>query len=183
MEFLVLCSYTHAGVTEGVRLIWGNSVAGTQPGAAENGIMRHVRLLLITLALMATAAASAQPGGDTNVVVIGHAGGDVERLPRHTVRALFAMRQRAWPDGQAARVFVLPNDDPVHARFAKKQLEVFPHQLQLSWDRLVFSGTGRAPGRVDSQQEMLEQVATTPGSLGYVQRDHVDDRVRVVMLD
>ncbi|WP_290650106.1 hypothetical protein [Aquisalimonas sp.] len=145
--------------------------------------MSRVRLLLITLSLMVIAPASAQSGDGTDVVVIGHAGGDVEQLPRHTVRALFAMRQRSWPDGQAARVFVLPNDDPVHARFAKEQLQVFPHQLQLSWDRLVFSGTGRSPGRVDSQEEMLEQVAATPGSLGYVQRDQVDERVRVVMLD
>ncbi|SEF69808.1 hypothetical protein SAMN04487953_10478 [Billgrantia desiderata] len=104
-------------------------------------------------------------------------------LTRDTTRAIFAMRQRSWPDGQAVRVFVLPNNHPVHARFAKERLTVYPHQLQLAWDRMVFSGTGQAPSQVDNQIEMLERVATTPGALGYLEREYLDDRVQVVTME
>ncbi|MCC5882145.1 MAG: hypothetical protein JJU25_05850 [Halomonas sp.] len=104
-------------------------------------------------------------------------------LTQDTTRAIFAMRQRNWPDGQAVRVFVLPNRHPVHARFAKELLAVYPHQLQLAWDRMVFSGTGQAPSQVNSQSEMLERVATTPGALGYLEREYLDDRVQVIYMD
>ncbi|MDQ7728553.1 hypothetical protein [Halomonas sp. SpR8] len=104
-------------------------------------------------------------------------------LNRDTTRAIFAMRQRTWPDGQAVRVFVMNNGNPVHARFAKEQLAVYPHQLQLAWDRMVFSGTGQAPDRVSNQAEMREQVATTPGAIGYLEREYLDDSIQIISME
>jgi ABC-type phosphate transport system substrate-binding protein len=104
-------------------------------------------------------------------------------LNRDTARAIISMRQRTWPDGQAVRVFVLGNNHPVHARFTKEQLSVYPHQLQLAWDRIVFSGTGQAPNRVSNQMEMRDNVANTPGALGYLEREYLDDSVQVISMD
>lgn len=104
-------------------------------------------------------------------------------LNRDTTRAIFAMRQRTWPDGQAVRVYVLNNSDPVHARFTKEKLAVYPHQLQLAWDRMVFSGTGQAPNRVADQAEMLKHVATTPGAIGYLEREYLDDSIQVISME
>lgn len=132
----------------------------------------------LTLSLMSWAMA-----GDSPVVLVAHAEVDTHRLTRDTTRALFAMRQRTWPDGQAARVFVLPNSHPVHARFVKQRLSVYPHQLQLAWDRVVFSGTGQAPDRVPTQADMLERIAITPGALGYLEREYLDDRVQVITME
>ncbi|MCP1676892.1 hypothetical protein J2T57_004066 [Natronocella acetinitrilica] len=145
--------------------------------------MRSLSAGLLLLIVFFCPSSNGQESRTAPVVVIAHAGVPVDALPRNTVRAMFAMRQRSWPTGSAVRVFVLPDRDPVHARFVKEQLDVFPHQLQLSWDRVVFSGTGQAPGRADSQIDMLQRVATTPGAIGYVERTFVDDRVRVLNLD
>lgn len=120
---------------------------------------------------------------ESEVVLIAHPDVGVHRLSRDTARALFAMRQRTWPDGQAARVFVLANDHPVHVRFAKELLTVYPHQLQLAWNRQVFSGTGQAPILVRSLREMRERVATTPGALGYLEREQLDERIQVIAMD
>lgn len=138
-----------------------------------------MRLVLMAVAI-AVAPVMAQPAP---ILLVAHPGVDTETLTRDTTRAIFAMRQRSWPDGQAARVFVLSNDHPVHARFVKQRLSVYPHQLQLAWDRMVFSGTGQAPDRVATQAEMLEQVASTPGALGYLEREYLDDRVQVISME
>ncbi|TLF53138.1 hypothetical protein FEI13_02605 [Halomonas urmiana] len=130
--------------------------------------------------LLASTVTSAQ---ERSLAVVAHPGVMTHQLTRDTTRAIFAMRQRTWPDGQAVRVFVLDNNHPVHARFAKEQLAVYPHQLQLAWDRMVFSGTGQAPNRVRNQQEMLERIATTPGALGYLEREYLDDRVQVISME
>lgn len=138
------------------------------------------RLLLGLVAVLLPVTCLADDGP---VVMIAHPGVDGAELQRDGARAIFAMRQRLWPNGQAVHVFVLPNGDSVHARFVKKRLGVYPHQLQLSWDRVVFSGTGQAPVRVSTQSEMLEQVAGTPGALGYIEKELLDDRVQVVSME
>lgn len=120
---------------------------------------------------------------DPAVLLVAHADVATQHLTRDTTRAIFAMRQRNWPDGQAARVFVLPNDHSVHARFVKQRLSVYPHQLQLAWDRMVFSGTGQAPNRVRDQAEMRERIATIPGAVGYLEREYLDERIQVITMD
>ncbi|MDN3558187.1 hypothetical protein [Halomonas maura] len=144
--------------------------------------MRRLRFVaLLVWGLMSVMpSAMAQ---DADVLLVANADVETHRLTRDTTRAIFAMRQRTWPDGQAARVFVLPNSHPVHARFVKGRLSVYPHQLQLAWDRVVFSGTGQAPNRVRTQAEMLEQIASTSGALGYVEREYLDDRVQVISME
>ena len=117
------------------------------------------------------------------VVVISHPGLALNELDRDTLRAIFAMRLRTWPSGQGAEVYVLASDDPVHATFVKEWLSVYPHQLQLAWDRIVFSGTGQAPHRVRSQQDMIDTVATTPGAIGYIEREYLDERVQAIARD
>lgn len=143
---------------------------------------RLTALVLTSLMLLASTVTSAQDQ-ERSLAVVAHPGVMTHQLTRDTTRAIFAMRQRTWPDGQAVRVFVLDNNHPVHARFAKEQLAVYPHQLQLAWDRMVFSGTGQAPNRVRNQQEMLERIATTPGALGYLEREYLDDRVQVISME
>ncbi|ALM54513.1 hypothetical protein AR456_04040 [Halomonas huangheensis] len=127
--------------------------------------------------------ASAQEPGAQDIVVIAHPDVTVRHMDRDSLRAIFAMRQRAWPDGQSAQVFVLPNDNSIHATFVKEWLSVYPHQLQLAWDRMVFSGTGQAPHRVRTQQQMLVEVASTAGSIGYIAREYLDERVQVITME
>ncbi|WP_438765228.1 hypothetical protein [Kushneria sp. TE3] len=117
------------------------------------------------------------------MVLIANPSATPGNMTRETVRAIFAMRQRTLPDGEAAHVFVLPDKHPLHERFTKEILGVYPHQLRLSWDRLVFSGTGQAPNEVGSVEEMRQRVASTPGGLGYLEKGAVDDSVSVFTVE
>jgi ABC-type phosphate transport system substrate-binding protein len=103
-------------------------------------------------------------------------------LSKGSLRAIFGMRLHNWPDGTAVRVFVLPDDSPLHATFSKEKLNVFPYQLRSAWDRLVFSGTGQAPDTVSSAEEMLARVASTPGAIGYLPKSKIDGRVHVLQI-
>lgn len=91
-------------------------------------------------------------------------------LDRSLLRALFTMRVRQWPDGTAARVFVLPDNAATHDRFCREILGTYPYVLRNTWDRGVFTGTGFAPERVGSEAEMLDKVRRTRGAIGYVDR-------------
>lgn len=134
-----------------------------------------VRRWLIALVLCAAPGWAAEPHVSTvtNAVTGPHI------LSVTTVRAVFGMRLRTWPNGAPINVFVLYDDHPAHIAFCKEVLNIFPHQLRLAWDRLVFSGTGQAPFQVSTEREMRLLVATTPGAIGYLGDTMIDRSVRV----
>ena len=93
------------------------------------------------------------------------------------------MRLRTWQNGLPIRVFVLPDDAPLHSIFAKQKLNVFPYQLRSAWDRLVYSGTGQAPFVVHSEEEMYKRIASTPGAIGYLSDARIDGHVQIVHIN
>lgn len=103
-------------------------------------------------------------------------------LTRGVLRAIFSMRLRTWPDGSLIQVFVLSDNSPLHVKFSKSILNIFPYQLRRTWDRLVYSGTGQAPLEVESINEMAQSVASTPGAIGYLPEGKVNRQVRKIQV-
>ncbi|MER2514006.1 MAG: hypothetical protein ABTQ25_16590 [Nitrosomonas ureae] len=103
-------------------------------------------------------------------------------LTVNSLRSIFSMSLKTWPDGTKIRVFVLSDDDKLHKAVSKEKLNVFPYQLRSTWDRLVFSGTGQAPIRVNSIEEMRDKVINTPGAIGYLWRANIDENVNVLQI-
>jgi hypothetical protein len=101
-------------------------------------------------------------------------------LSRTEARLFFTMRLRNWSNDRPVKVFVLPDDDPLHSKFTKTILGLFPYQLRRVWDRQLFTGTGQVPVTVANEQEMLQRVASTPGAIGYLANSPGDDRVQVI---
>ena len=90
------------------------------------------------------------------------------------------MRHKARPNGVPGKVFVLPDDAPLHHAFANALLGMFPYQLRRVWDRQLFSGTGQAPITLDTEEEMVRRVAKTPGAMGYVDSVPADAPIRLL---
>lgn len=114
--------------------------------------------------------------------IVTHPGISEKALSKGTLRAIFGMRLHEWPDGTPIRVFVMPDQAPLHVTFSKEKLNVFPYQLRSAWDRLVFSGTGQAPETVNSLEEMLVKVASTPGAIGYLTKSKIGGKVNVLQV-
>lgn len=89
-------------------------------------------------------------------------------LDRAELREIFFLRRTNWPDGIPIHIFVMPDQDPLHIRFTKEVLGVFPYQLRSAWDRMIFSGIGVPPSVVYSVEEMRTRVEETPGAIGYL---------------
>ena len=119
---------------------------------------------------------------DDVVITVPRYHGYVTKLSQQALTAIFGMRLTVWPDGTPIRVFVFPDDAPVHAQCCKQVLHVFPHQMRAAWDRLVFSGTGQAPEIVTSPHEMKSRLEQTPGAIGYLTKEFIDDSVSILSL-
>jgi ABC-type phosphate transport system substrate-binding protein len=141
--------------------------------SARTLLMSAIGVLLLLCSLLVGTAHAAD-------LVITHPGNSNTSLPLSSVRAIFSMRLNTWPDGTQVTVFVLPDRHPAHARFSRTILKMLPYRLRREWDRLVFSGTGIAPIEVKDEAEMRHRVATTPGSIGYLDEGLVDASVRAI---
>lgn len=135
------------------------------------------RRLLLRLVLLCCASSPAWP-----VDIIAHPMVATQKLSLANARAMFGMRQTRWPDGSPVRVFVLPDDHPVHGAVCKQNLNIYPYQLRQTWDRQVYSGTGQAPVEVNTEEEMLKRVATTPGAIGYIRKAMANDPVNIISI-
>ena len=140
---------------------------------------RHHRKFALATGLLITALALMPEMSIAQQVIVNRSLG-ISRLDLPTLRAAFAMRLLEWPDGTRVVPYVMNPDSSVHTRFAKQVLQVFPYQLQQAWDRLVFSGTGQAPIVVTSPADMRRRVAQTPGGIGYVPDDYINESVSTI---
>jgi ABC-type phosphate transport system substrate-binding protein len=140
------------------------------------------RFVLFAYLLAASLLVAGVANATESYEVIINATVNEKTLPKTSLRAIFGMRLHTWPDGTAIKVFVMPDDAPLHAAFSKEKLNVFPYQLRSAWDRLVFSGTGQAPETVNSPEDMLAKVASTPGAIGYLPKSRMDGRVNVLQI-
>lgn len=114
----------------------------------------------------------------TSVTLITHPSVGIESLSQNEARLYMTMRLNQWPDGRRTQVFVLPDNNPLHEAVAKEVLGLFPYQLRRAWDRQLFSGTGPAPITVETEAELIERVAETPGAIGYAESHGLGASVR-----
>lgn len=123
------------------------------------------------------------PADNTPVVIVNSAINSQGFLSQNALGAIFGMRLRKWEDGSPIKVFVLPDENPLHISFSKYVLHVFPYQLRSAWDRLVFSGTGEEPVKVTTEQQMRSVIGSTPGAIGYLSRSMIDGTVKVISFE
>lgn len=114
------------------------------------------------------------------VELIAHPSLSERTLSKNKARALFYMRNRVWSDGSPVTIFVLNDDSALHRSFSKQRLGLFPYRLRRVWDRHLYSGTGRIPERVENSSEMIKRVASTPGAIGYADRESIDEGVQII---
>ncbi|MCX7183871.1 MAG: hypothetical protein NTW90_01300 [Nitrosospira sp.] len=150
--------------------------------ATKKMINRSCRFVLLLTLLLGMLSAIGVARAHEHYEVVVNANVTARSLPSNSLRAIFGMRQQTWPDGTAIKVFVLADDAPLHSSFCKEKLSAFPYQLRQAWDRMVFSGTGQAPTRVSSSEEMFDKVASTPGAIGYLEKSKISERINVLQI-
>lgn len=113
------------------------------------------------------------------LAIVVHPDTSFDHLSRQDLINIFMGRYQQFPDGQAA--FPLDLDDN-SAAFYRKLINKTPAELRSYWARLVFSGRGSPPRRLQATDQLLEVVASNPGAVGYLDASLVDQRVKIVHL-
>lgn len=130
------------------------------------GSLNRPRWLVATLLLWSFLACNFSSAG-TPVILIAHESVNLDKLNTSTLRAIFSLRKRSWENQTPIKVFVLPDNHPLHKNFCKTVLKIYPYVLRDQWDRVIFSGVGTPPTTVKDIEELRRVVTSTPGAIGY----------------
>lgn len=96
------------------------------------------------------------------------------------VAEIFAGASTTWPDG--ARAQIIENGDAVLTqRFFAKVVKKPTSIVRSQWTKLALSGQGAAPKKGKDAAEVKALVAASPGAIGYIPSDALDDSVREIL--
>ena len=127
-------------------------------------------IALLLLALGGPCAA------DTLVVIVNAASG-IEKLDHDQVVNIYMGRYKRLPSGISA----LPFDEPtLKAGFYRGLVGKEPEEINSYWARLYFSGQGSPPRQLESAAEVIDAVVQNKGAIGYIAKQKLDPRVKVV---
>ncbi|WP_157605914.1 hypothetical protein [Rheinheimera sp. SA_1] len=132
-------------------------------------------LLLIFPSMLVYADNPPQPP-----LVVAHTAVAVDRLSKSQLRSIYLKRQVIWPNGDKIKVYMLPAKSVTHQQFSQADLQMFPYQLEQTWQKLTFSGIGTPPIEVATAAQMLQLIQTTPGAIGYLPHGNEINNAKVI---
>ncbi|HEY7884953.1 MAG TPA: phosphate ABC transporter substrate-binding protein [Cellvibrionaceae bacterium] len=115
-----------------------------------------------------------------DVVVITHPSGP-DSMTQNQVRDLYIGRSKQLPDGHTADPIDLASGHALRDEFHTTVTGRSQAQLNAFWSQQVFTGKGQPPRTLDTTTAVKTAVASTPGAIGYITADEVDDSVKVVL--
>lgn len=126
--------------------------------------------------LTLTSAASAE-----DLVIIGNPNLPAPSLDAKDLQRIYMGKQTRW-DNDVAIVPVMLKSGAVHDSFVESYLGRSVHRFVTYWRQMVFTGKGMPPRSFASENELVEFVANTPGSLGYASARANVQSVMVILI-
>lgn len=134
-----------------------------------------LRIIAIFLTMLINSSANA------DLVIIGHPDYDTGTLDTQNVRRLFLGERRSFPNGNHATPINHRVGSPDRKEFFSLVLSMPEASHKRHWKRKIATGGGNSPDELGSHDAVLKSVASTPGSIGYIDSSKVDDSVKVLL--
>jgi len=134
-----------------------------------------LRILTASLAIFISCAATAE------IVIIGHPDSNTGTLDAQSVKKLFLGERKAFPNGHHATPMNHAVGSPDRKEFFASVLNMAESSHKRHWKRKISTGGGSSPIELSSHDEVLREIANTPGSIGYIDASLADDTVKVLL--
>lgn len=143
--------------------------------------MRRSPLLLLALFALALWPQHRVAGQDATFRVIVNANVQESEIEAKQLSKIFLKKVKRWDDDTTAVVFDLTAESEIRNVFSRAVHRKSISAIKSYWQRMIFSGRDVAPDELDSEQAMVERVASTPGAVGYVsQAVDLPDGVKIL---
>ncbi|AQQ00621.1 phosphate ABC transporter substrate-binding protein [Pseudoalteromonas aliena] len=96
-----------------------------------------------------------------------------------TIKKIYLGKNKSFDNGTKVSP-VDQNGTAVADEFNDKVVGKSSSQLNAYWSKLVFTGKGTPPGKLDSDQAVIDFVAANNDAIGYIDSAKVSDKVKVI---
>ena len=138
-------------------------------------MLTKLRILTASLAMFISCAATA------DIVIIGHLDSNTGTLDTQSVKKLFLGERKAFPNGRHAVPMNHVSGSPDRKEFFSSVLKMAESSHDRHWKKQLSTGAGHSPVELSSHDEVLQTIANTPGSIGYIDSSLVNDTVKVLL--
>jgi ABC-type phosphate transport system substrate-binding protein len=112
--------------------------------------------------------------------VVVSAKNPVAALSRAQVEDIFLGKTIRFPDGAPVVAIDQPEGSAVRDEFYNKVAGKTAAQVKAYWSKIIFTGRGQPPPSVSNTIEMMKRIGANPAAIGYIDRNMINDSVRVV---
>jgi len=139
----------------------------------------NARAFLRVACLLGLLVVSATTARAEAVVVVA-ARSPIASLSAAEMADIFLGRLTRLPDGTRAVPLDLPEGSPLRDEFYERIARMSPVQVKAYWSKLIFTGRGRPPRSLDTDEAVLRVVRENPSAIGYIDRRIADASVRIL---
>ena len=100
-------------------------------------------------------------------------------LDKNEIKKIYLGKSKSFADGVKVNP-VNQNGNSVVDEFNNKVVGKSSSQLNAYWSKLVFTGKGTPPEKLDSDQAVIDFVVSNADSIGYIDSAKVSDAVKVI---
>lgn len=118
-----------------------------------------------------------------DVVVVVSEQNPLTTLDRAELADIYLGRLSRFPNGEPVVPVDLDEGSAARDEFYSEYLGQSPNQVKSHWSKLIFTGRGHPPRSVESGPAVAELVAGNPKAIGYVDRGHVNDSLRILSIE
>lgn len=115
------------------------------------------------------------------LAVITAVSNPLDTLSLDTVKLIYQRKSQIDAEGNRWIPLNLPVADPLRRSFSLTLFSMLPEEQEDYWNVQYFNGIS-PPKVMASEESILRFVASTTGSIGYVRKQKVDNRVKVLLL-
>ena len=119
--------------------------------------------------------------GTEVVFVLAHKAVPVDSISTEELIDIFTLQQLKWKNGELIRLMDFKRDFPVQNAFYGA-MGFQRVTLKNHWLRIILSGEGQSPTLLRTEEEMIREVALTPGAIGYAGTIDEESDVKVIAI-
>lgn len=148
---------------------------------ALGGMLRILGLGPIAERDSVTLFAPGQAAAAERILVVANTSVPIDTLEVVELQRIYLSKRTRWPDDTRV-VATMLKDGPVHRTFVEQILDRTLAKFATYWKQIVFTGQGVPPKSFETEDDLLDFVAETPGAIGYVSARTGTEGVRVLPL-
>ncbi|GBC62013.1 hypothetical protein DENIS_2976 [Desulfonema ishimotonii] len=113
-----------------------------------------------------------------DLLIIANKDVPVDELKRADLESIFLGQKVKWGDGSKITFVLLRTES--HETFLRENLRSTPAQYRQYWKKMIFTGKARAPKAFRSPEKLVEYIAGTSGTIGYIPSETYNDNVKII---